>query len=108
MVLEAMNEPQTGPMYLGQDNKSCIQIVENVGQHRGRTKHFEAKIRWIERAHDAKSVALVYVETSRMIADIFTKALSYEAFASHAMWLKGVTFPVLKRGKKRSRREDGE
>ena len=101
MVLEAMNEPQTGPMYLGQDNKSCIQIVENVGQHRGRTKHWEAKIRWIERTHAAGAIALVYVETARMIADIFTKALTYAAFASHATCLKGVVFPDLKRGKKR-------
>ena len=43
----------------------------------------------------------MYVETARMIADIFTKALTYAAFASHATCLKGVVFPDLKRGKKR-------
>ena len=102
MVLEALNEPQTGSMFLGQDNKSCIAIVENAGQHRGRTKHFEAKIRWIERAEKSKSLSLVYVPTELMVADIFTKALAYEAFARHAAYFKGKVFPELaKRGRKR-------
>ena len=76
MVLESLNEPQTGSMFLGQDNKSCIAIVENAGQHRGRTKHFEAKIRWIEQAHNDKSISLVYVKTSLMVADIFYQGAS--------------------------------
>ena len=102
MILEALNEPQTGPMLLGQDNKSCIAIVENAGQHRGRTKHFEAKIRWIERANADKSIELVYVPTSLMVADITTKALAYDSFARHATYMKGVVFPEMaKRGRKR-------
>ena len=105
MVLESLNEPQTGSMFLGQDNKSCIAIVENAGQHRGRTKHFEAKIRWIERAHSDKSISLVYVKTSLMVADIFTKALAYDVFARHAAYLKGFEFPELS---KRSRKRKGE
>ena len=109
MVLEALNESQTGSMFLGQDNKSCIAIVENVGQHRGRTKHFDAKIRWIERANADKSIALVYVKTDLMVADIFTKALSYDAFARHASYLKGVVFPEMaKRARKRKAGHEDE
>ena len=48
MTLTAMGESQNGPLLIGQDNKSCIQIAENPGRHHGRTKHIELRIRWIE------------------------------------------------------------
>ena len=49
-----------------------------------------------------KSTSLVYVKTSLMVADIFTKALAYDVFARHAAYLKGIEFPELsKRGLKR-------
>ena len=95
MVLDALGEAQTGPMLLGQDNKSCIAIVENPGQHRGRTKHFAAKIQWIKSAQKDGSIELVHVQTTLMVADIFTKALSYEVFARHASYLKGQVFPEM-------------
>lgn len=45
MALTAMGETQSGPLLVGQDNKSCIQIAENPGRHHGRTKHIELRIR---------------------------------------------------------------
>ena len=45
MTLTAMGEKQIGPLLVGQDNKSCIQIAENPGRHHGRTKHIELRIR---------------------------------------------------------------
>ena len=101
-VLTALNEPQHGPLMIGQDNKSCIQIVENPGRHLGRTKHINVHIRWIEREHSKGRLVLVYVNTKFMVADIMTKALAYESHARHTGAMKGQTMPVKeKREKKR-------
>ena len=35
MALTATGESQNGPLLIGQDNKSCIQIAENPGRHHG-------------------------------------------------------------------------
>ena len=93
MVLEAMNEPQIGPMRIGQDNKSCIQIVENPGRHHGRTKHIEVRMRWIEQENMKGRIALEYVNTSDMVADVMTKPLGYGLHAKHSTVIKGVKFP---------------
>ena len=110
MVLEAINEPQTGPLLIGQDNKSCIQIAENPGRHHGRTKHIEVRIRWIEQAIQKASIALVYVKTAFMVADILTKALCYELHARHTTAMKGQLMPKKDKKAKRSKRkaESGE
>ena len=106
-VLEALNEPQLGPLMIGQDNKSCIQIVENPGRHHGRTKHIDVHIRWIEREHDKGRLVLVYVPTSFMVADIMTKALAYESHARHTSVMKGQKLPEKeKREKKRKATSD--
>ena len=105
MVLEAMNEPQYGPMLIGQDNKSCIQIAENPGRHHGRTKHIDVRIRWIEREVLRAQLVLVYVKTLLMVADILTKALSYEYFARHASAMKAVQMPVKEKQQKRGKRK---
>ena len=99
MVLEAIGEKQTGPMLIGQDNKSCIAIAENPGRHHGRTKHIAVHMRYIERDIALELLALVYVATAFMVADILTEALAYEAFARHAAALKGKELPT--RGSKR-------
>ena len=93
MVLEAMNEAQHGPLLVGQDNKSCIQIVENPGRHHGRTKHLDVHLRWIEREYEREQLALVYVNTEFMVADVLTKSLAYERHARHTSAMKGHKMP---------------
>ena len=105
MTLTAMGETQSGPLLIGQDNKSCIQIAENPGRHHGRTKHIELRIRWIEDEIKKEKLALVYVPTSQMVADVLTKPLSYEAFARHSTYMKGATFPKMEKKAKRARIE---
>ena len=95
MVLEAMGEAQDGPILIGQDNSACIQIAENPGRHIGRTKHMDVRIRWIEEAIDREIIALVKVPSSKMVADVLTKALTYAKHACHASVLKGQQFPGL-------------
>ena len=93
MVLEAINEPQTGPLLIGQDNKSCIQVVENPGRHHGRTKYLDVHLRWIEREYEREQLALVYVNTEFMVADVLTKSLAYERHARHTSAMKGHKMP---------------
>ena len=103
MALTAMGETQSGPLLVGQDNKSCIQIAENPGRHHDRTKHIELRIRWIEDEIKKEKLALIYVPTGLMVADVLTKPLSYEAFARHSSYTKGAIFPEMgKKGKERS------
>ena len=105
MTLTAMGETQHGPLLIGQDNKSCIQIAENPGRHHGRTKHIELRIRWIEDEIKKEKLALVYVPTGQMVADVLTKPLSYEVFARHSSYMKGAIFPELEKKAKRARFE---
>ena len=105
MALTAMGEIQSGPLLLGQDNKSCIQIAENPGRHHGRTKHIELRIRWVEDEIKKEKSALIYVPTGQMVVDVLTKPLSYGAFARHSSYMKGATFPEMKKKAKRARFE---
>ena len=105
MALTAMGETQHGPLLIGQDNKSCIQIAENPGRHHGRTKHIELRIRWIEDEIKKEKLALIYVPTGQMVADVLTKPLSYEVFARHSSYMKGAIFPELEKKAKRARFE---
>ena len=36
-----------------------------------------------------EKLALIYVPTGQMVADVLTKPLSYEAFARHSSYMKG-------------------
>ncbi|XP_078430676.1 secreted RxLR effector protein 161-like [Wolffia australiana] len=61
------------------DNTSAINIAKNPIVH-SRTKHIEVKHHFI-RDHISKGdIELKFIETSRQIADIFTKSLSGERF----------------------------
>ena len=105
MVLEAMNEPQHGPLLIGQDNQSCIQIAENPGKNHGRTKHIDVKIRWIERECLTGRLGLVYVPTEWMVADLHTKALPYHRHARFAGACKGMQIPEKEKKERKNKRK---
>ena len=46
MLLQALGEKQDGPTPIAEDNSACIQIAENPGQHRGKTKYDQMRIDW--------------------------------------------------------------
>ena len=50
-------------------------------------------------------MALVYVPTAFMVADIMTKSLCYELHARHTAELKGVEMPVKETKAKRTKRK---
>ena len=97
--------PERPSSLVGQDSKFCIQIAENPRRHHGRTKHIELRIRWIEDEIKKEKLALIYVPTGQMVADVLTKPLSYEAFARHSSFMKGAIFPEMEKKAKRARFE---
>ena len=63
------------------DNMSAINLSKNPVQH-ARTKHIEVRHHFL-RDHVAKGdFELIFIETSKQLADIFTKPLSEDRFCS--------------------------
>ena len=63
------------------DNTSVINLSKNSVQH-ARTKHIEVRHHFL-RDHVAKGdFELIFIETTKQLADIFTKPLSEDRFCS--------------------------
>ena len=85
-LLEEMGFRQKNSTTIQQDNKSCI-LLANRG-HRGRnTRAVEIKYFWISEQVERGSVKLEYIETDKMLADGFTKALTGSAFRRWRNWI---------------------
>ncbi|GKG06594.1 hypothetical protein Tco_0329563 [Tanacetum coccineum] len=67
------------PMYC--DNQSAIALCCNNVQH-SRSKHIDIRHHFIKEQVERKVVELYFVETKYQLADIFTKALPRERFAT--------------------------
>ena len=72
-----------GPILLEQDNQSTIQLYEKGTAQRGKSKHIQARHFWIYHLIEQGVVRLVYVSTDKIVADVLTKALSYDIFMQH-------------------------
>ena len=56
------------------DNKSAIQVAKNP-EHHGRMKHLDLRFFWLRDQVEAKAIAVAYIPTDAMPADILTKPL---------------------------------
>jgi hypothetical protein len=63
-----------------QDNKSCMTLLEKGRSTSDRTRHIKIRHFWIHHYIETKEVALEYLPTDKMIADILTKPLQGEHF----------------------------
>ncbi|GJW92429.1 hypothetical protein Tco_0169982 [Tanacetum coccineum] len=63
------------------DNQSAIALCCNSVQH-SRSKHIDIRHHFIKEQVERKVVELYFVETKYQLADIFTKALPRERFAT--------------------------
>lgn len=67
-----------GPILLWNDNQSALKLASDNGLH-ARTQHIEVKFHHIRELVKHKKVVLNYMESEKMIADVFTKALNVTA-----------------------------
>jgi hypothetical protein len=73
LISELLNKDQ-GAVKLFNDNHSTQKMVHNPVFH-NRTKHIAVRHHFIRNAVKEEKVALEYLNTEKMIADIMTKAL---------------------------------
>ena len=82
-----MNFPQKGACNVYCDNKAAISISGNPVQH-DRTKHVEIDGHFIKEKLDKKIVCLPFVRSKDQLADVLTKAVTFEAFEDAICELK--------------------
>jgi hypothetical protein len=80
-----------GPLFLLLDNQSAIQVGKNP-EHHGRMKHLDLHFFWLRNVVTAGQIALRYVPTADMAADLLTKGLARIKVAAAIVQL-GLTAP---------------
>ena len=80
MFMESLGEPVTTPLIICQDNKSTIQMVLNGTASGGKAKHIQIRHFWMLDYIRDEELALKYVPTDEMLADVFTKPLHGDKF----------------------------
>jgi hypothetical protein len=80
-----------GPSLLLLDNQSAIQVGKNP-EHHGRMKHLDLRFFWLRDVVTAGQIALRYVPTADMAADLLTKGLARVKVAAAIAQL-GLTAP---------------
>ena len=78
-LLDELNFQQKEACNLYCDNKVAISISKNPVQH-DRTKHVEIDRHFIKEKLENKIINLPFIRSKDQLADIFTKAVSAEAF----------------------------
>jgi hypothetical protein len=80
-----------GPSLLLLDNQSAIQVGKNL-EHHGHMKHLDLRFFWLRNVVTAGQIALCYVPTAHMAADLLTKGLAQVKVAAAIAQL-GLTAP---------------
>ena len=71
---------QDGPTLIYQDNRAAIQIAMNRGSLSKKTRAMEIKTLTVRNKIEDMKVVPIYIETTKMVADIGTKALDPRQF----------------------------
>jgi hypothetical protein len=79
-LMKEIGLEQSDPTIIYQDNQAAIQIANNRGALAKKTRAMEMKTLSVRNKVEDMKVVPVYVETSKMIADIGTKALDPARF----------------------------
>jgi hypothetical protein len=79
------------PSLLLVDNQSAIQFACNPEHHR-RTKHLDLRFFWLRDMVNSGAIAMCYIPTADMAADLLTKALARVKVAA-ALPQLGLTAP---------------
>ena len=73
-ILTELGLPPSSSSPLGIDNQSALTVAKNP-EHHGRMKHLDLRFYWLRDAVEAGLMAVSYVPTEEMPADLLTKAL---------------------------------
>lgn len=68
-------------MILYEDNQSAICLAKNPKDHR-KTKHIDIKIHFVRDLINSGKIEINYCPSENMVADIFTKPLSFSKFVN--------------------------
>ena len=79
-VMEEMHLSQDRPTVIYQDNEAAIMIAKNRGSMSNLTRHVKRRILTCRNKIEDGQIMPVYVQTTRMIADIGTKAFGDKQF----------------------------
>ena len=90
-LLAEIGLKQEEPTIIYQDNKAAIQIAMNRGSLSKKTRAMEIKTLTIRNKIEDMKVVPIYIETTKMIADIGTKALDPRQFEALRDLLCGYT-----------------
>ena len=78
-LLEKLRIKIEGPMKLYYDNKTTINIANNLVQH-DKTKHVEIDKHFIKEKLKSGLIRMPFMSTNEQLANIFTKGLPKQAF----------------------------
>jgi len=82
-VLPEVSTTSTIPQVIYADNQGAIKLSDNPKFH-ARTKHIDIRYHYIRTPRERNEVAVVYIPTADMTADIvLTKALLWEKHQKH-------------------------
>lgn len=73
-LLKELNEEQTKPTVIFEDNRSCLDFAV-LDQQRKRSKHVDTRYHYTRELVTQKQIELRYCPTDEMLADVLTKPL---------------------------------
>lgn len=85
-LLNDLHHKPEGPTVLYDDNQAAIAISQNSQTHR-KTKHIDIRYHYVREKTLDQSIVVQYCPTDSMVADILTKALTFDKFSKFRNWL---------------------
>ena len=86
--MKDLGYPMKEATCIGEDNQLCIKMCHNPVMHK-RSKHIDTKLHFIRERVENGEVAIHYVPTEDMTADILTKSLPRVKVEKHRHGLLG-------------------
>lgn len=80
-LLSDLGLHQQNPTSLHCDNQSALKLMKNPEFHK-RTKHIDVRYHYVRKKQEDGTIAAVYLESERQLADLLTKALPTPRFRS--------------------------
>ena len=80
-LMENLECKQSEPTVVYEDNQAAICIAQNP-QHHNKTKHIDIKYHFVREKVADSTIQLKYCPTNEMSADMLTKGITYEKFAT--------------------------